>query len=160
MKKLRATEGVTMAGLEERTGVGRRAVHGWMHAGLLPRPALRGLGAIYDEPFIERVLQIRELRREGLKLREIPDELSRRAAKAKVAKKLADAAAQEAAAQATTAAAGPKATTPQGAPGMGAVQAWERVVLVPGLELSYRTDAGEVLRRLVEEIWTRYGLKT
>lgn len=35
---------------------------------------------------------------------------------------------------------------------------WERVVLVPGLELHVRADAGELLRRLAEEIHTRYGV--
>ncbi len=47
---------------------------------------------------------------------------------------------------------------PAGATPVVGAERWDRVVLLPGLELFVRADAGEVLTRLAAEIQARYAV--
>jgi DNA-binding transcriptional MerR regulator len=121
-----------MAGLMAKTGMSNRTIYAWVRAGLLPRPTSTGRGVRYDDAFIERATTIRRLRREGLNF----DQIRRRLA---------------------TPPAQPAPPAPPTAPAGLPSERWERLTLVPGLELSYRTDGGPVLRRLAAEIWQQFG---
>lgn len=127
-------QGLSMRELTRRTGVGRASIYGWARAGLLPQPG-RGRGARYDEAFVARVERIRDLRREHHYLDAVAAELAKPLPAPVVPV--------------------PPAVTPS-VPS----EKWERLTLLPGLEVSYRADGGPVLRRLAEEIWTQFAGRT
>jgi DNA-binding transcriptional MerR regulator len=132
-------QGLTMREVIAKTGASKRKIYGWIQAGLLPAPAKSGRGVRYDDAFVERVTTILRLRREHLSIDRIRRHLATPPAKPVE----------------------PAPPPPAAAPvapvaGLPAEQ-WERLVLLPGLELSYRTDGGPGLRRLAAEIWRQFG---
>jgi DNA-binding transcriptional MerR regulator len=132
MTKPKNLPGLTMDQLAAKTGMSRRTIYGWVRAGLLPRPASSGRGVRYDDAFVERTTTIQRLRREGLGFDQI-----RRRLEAPPAQP------EEPALSAV----------PVGLP----TEHWERLTLLPGLELLYRADGGPVLHRLAAEIWKQFG---
>lgn len=135
MTKRLDLQGLTMHELTARTGTSKRKIYGWIQAGLLPAPTRNGRGARYDDTFVERVMTIVRLRREHVSVDEIRRRLADSPAKPVEAAPLLPVVA---------------------AVGLPAEQ-WERLVLLPGLELSYRTDGGPGLRRLAAEIWKQFA---
>lgn len=144
-----------MRDLIEATGVTARMVRIYIQRGVLPHADGRGTGPVYGEEHLLRLRAIRRLLAERFSLDDIrrrlaripPEELARLGA----------------APQAPATAASP------GAPSVQAVdttasntaypaERWERVPLLPGLELHVRSDAGPLVRRLAEEIHARYSV--
>ena len=121
------------------TDVTRRTLRRWIHAGLLPSPELRGPATRYTAEHRDRLRAIVELRAQHLTVAKIWAQLATRSfAGAGVA--------------ATTGEvpAGPAAPTYASEP-------WERVVLIPGLELHVNTARGPLLRRIAADIVRHYG---
>ncbi|HEX2571718.1 MAG TPA: MerR family transcriptional regulator [Polyangia bacterium] len=137
MTKPKKLPGLTIYGLTEKTAIHRRTIYRWVRVGLLPKPTSRGRGVRYDAAFIERALTIRRLRREGHTLDQIRRQLAPPSS--------------------PPAAASPTSTAPPTDPTRLPSERWERLTLLPGLELSYRTDGGPVLQRLAAEIWKQFG---
>jgi predicted DNA-binding transcriptional regulator AlpA len=132
MSRRKKLPGLTMHEMVAKTGTSRRKIYEWIHAGLLPKPTSSGRGVRYDDAFVERVMTIVRLRHEGLYRAEIRRHLE-------------------------SAPPEPEEPTPSELPVAPSSERWERLVLLPGLELSYRTDGGPVLRRLAAEIWKQFG---
>ena len=139
MSRPKKPSGTSMRELNAMTGTSPRQVYGWMRAGLLPHPTSSGRGVRYDAAFVERAVAIARLREEGLFFDEIRDRLEHELRKPRSGPEE------------------PAASAPAASPVTPSAERWERLVLLPGLELSYRTDAGPVLRRLAAEIWKQYG---
>jgi DNA-binding transcriptional MerR regulator len=95
-------------------------------------PPFRGPGTRYAQAHLDRLLAVQALRRQGLRLAAIKARLDAPPP-------------------------APPAPAPRATPLAGA-EHWSRLVLLPGLELFVRADAGEVLERLAAEIRDRYGV--
>ncbi|HEX2572079.1 MAG TPA: MerR family transcriptional regulator [Polyangia bacterium] len=132
MTRPKKLPGLTMQELHAKTGIGKHTIYGWIRAGLLPRPTSSGRGVRYDDAFVERVQTIAQLRGEGLHFGGIRHHLE-------------DATSRS------------DAPAPSASPAAPPSERWERIMLLPGLELCYRTDGGPVLRRLAGEIWKQFG---
>ena len=66
----------TISELSQRTGIKRRNIHFYIQQRLLPPPKGAGLGARYDDEHVMRLQAIPILRKRGLKLDEIRDQLT------------------------------------------------------------------------------------
>lgn len=144
-------------------GVGRRTLRAWSAFGLVEAPPFRGAKTSYGRAQVERLVAIRKLREAGLGLGEIK---ARLAAEEAVKAERARLAEEEAAAKAAAAAEAPQAEREARAEVKPAERAgypaerWERVVLIPGLELFVNGAGGAILRRLAAEIYAQYGAGT
>lgn len=143
-------------------GVGERTLHYWMSCGLLQPPPFRGWATVYGRDYVARAKAIKALRDEGLSTAQIGEELAARDRAAK-ARALAAAAATTAAREAAPALAAPAHSVSEGAtrppPPLAPYpsEPWERIVLVPGLELHVNLAGGQILRRMAREIYSHYG---
>lgn len=141
-----------LAELARAGGVTPRAVRLYVTRDLLPAPVFRGRSTTYNEDHLVRLRAIARLRvDEGLQLDAIrsrlavlsPDDLAALGAPPPLA--------------------GPPAAPllgedrPAGDPLPGGAERWDRLALLPGLELHVRGDATAVVRRLAAEIHARYG---
>ena len=132
MSRRKKLPGLTMQEMVAKTGTSKRKIYEWIRAGLLPPPTSSGRGVRYDDAFVERVMTIVRLRHEGLYCDQIRHHLE-------------------------SAPPEPSEAAPSELPVAPSSERWERLMLLPGLELSYRTDGGSVLRRLAAEIWKQFG---
>ena len=130
MPRAKRSKGLTMKQLVEELHVGPRGVHGWIKAGVLPRPK-RGRGALYDEEFVARARWIDRRRMDGWLLSSIKEEL--------------DDTPRE-----TILAASGGGANPAQSPVV--TERWERIVLLPGLDLLFRADGPPLLRQVAETI--------
>lgn len=135
MPRTKRSKGLTMKQLVEQLHVGPRGVHGWIKAGVLPRPK-RGRGARYDDEFVARARWIDRRRMDGWLLSSIKEELD------------------ETPRETILAAAGGGGTTPAQTPVV--TERWERIVLLPGLDLLFRADGPPLLRQMAEMIARTY----
>ena len=126
-----------MEQLNAQTGVGRAAIYGWIREGLLPHPR-HGRGARYNAAFVARVERIRDLRKQN---------------------RLHSAIRRALATEPPPPA--PASAAPSQQPAVPDItpEKWERLTLLPGLEVSYRADGGPVLKRLAEEIWRQFATR-
>lgn len=148
-----------MSDLVAATGATPRAVRFYVERGLLPKAEGRGTGLIYTEEHVLRLRAVRHFRAQRLTVAQIRDRLAR----------LSPAELARLGAPPSPPGASPPATlgpgTSRTTPAAGAADAarswcaerWERVALLPGLELHVRADAGPLIRRLAEEIQSRYS---
>ncbi len=164
-KKIRV-EGWQHSELAALAGIGLRAMRYYFERNLLPRPSFRGTATRYGRPHLLRVVAIQKLKRDGnLTLDAIrrrlgamsADELERYATSGLVAGPLATAlgvVVHETAAMAVSPEAEPPpvAPTEESATRPVALESWNRVTLLPGLELLVKADASPLVRRLVEQI--------
>jgi DNA-binding transcriptional MerR regulator len=130
--------------LEEKLGVSRRVVHSWVAQGLLPPPLRRGPRTRYDEATVLRIRAIGALRARRMGLGAIKRWLltaTRDQIEALVRPPPAEAPA-----------------APDVEPIASPTERFERVRLVPGLELHVELGAGPLVRRLAREIVERYGV--
>jgi DNA-binding transcriptional MerR regulator len=135
-------EGFLLGELAALAGVRPRSVRYYVERDLLPRPEFRGTATRYTREHLLRIFAIQKLQREEhIDLDEIRMRLA--------AMSPADLEKYAPPAPATHVA-GP-GLTPPAAPTY-ASESWERVALLPGLELCVRADASPLVRRLVQEI--------
>jgi DNA-binding transcriptional MerR regulator len=135
-------QGVTAQDLAQQAGVSRDTIFTWTSRGLLPPVAFRGAATRYGTTHELRAGLIAKLRKEGVAYADIAlalavsdDELIRRAAPV----------------------AAPVATpvaTPAAPPDLGPT--WQRVELLPGLELHVASAASPFVRRVADEVIARY----
>jgi DNA-binding transcriptional MerR regulator len=138
--------------LAQRSGVGARTIRQYFGKHLLEKPPFRGAQTQYDDGHLIRIRAIRRLLHEY--------RMSFNAVRAELRKRSdADLAAllnpPQPAATATPAAGASASANPAGGPWLAA-ERWERVALLPGLELSLRADASPAVRRMAAEIATQY----
>lgn len=123
-------------------GVSRDTLHSWIDRGLLTPVPFRGASTRYGASFQLRAKVIAKLRREGVHLDEIHERLQ---------------SSDEALAQRHGFA--PKPVEASAAPGVVALSGaspWERVELLPGLELHVAVSASAFVRRVAAEVAERY----
>lgn len=122
--------------LAAQIGVSRDTLHSWIDRGLLTPVPFRGAVTAYGPSFQLRAKVIAKLRREGMHLDEIHEHLQ---------------ASDEALAQRHGYA--PKPAEASALPG---ASPWERVELLPGLELHVAASASAFVRRVAAEVAERY----
>ena len=133
--KLPPTEGMAVADLARQAGVTPRTVRYYVTCGALPRPEFRGRRTRYGDEHLLRLRAIAALQKEGLELAEIARRLAAMS-RTEVEAYLAPPAAPSLAASALAAHASGR---------------WDRVPLLPGMELHVRDDASPAVRRLAQE---------
>lgn len=139
-----------MRDLTRLPGVTHRIVRQYIQRGLLPHATGRGTGPVYTEEHLVRLRAIRRLLAERLSLDEIKRRLARLPPE-EIARLGAPPPAAAPAPAPATAGDPPASTAPYPA------ERWERVPLLPGLELHVRSDAGPLVQRVAEEIHARYS---
>lgn len=164
--------GYSLMELVRAAGVTERTVRYYVERRVMPGPELRGLHTTYTDEHLLRLRVIRHLREvERLRLEVIRKRIAGLSA-AELRALLPPGergpepeqkALQPAAPAASPQASAPAAGATQGrAPAAGATpypaERWERIVLVPGLEIHVRADCGPLLQRLAREIHAQYGV--
>jgi DNA-binding transcriptional MerR regulator len=151
-------DGYSLSQLVRAAGVTERTVRYYVERRVLPGPELRGFRTTYTDEHLVRLQVIRRLRKmERMNLQAI----GKRLAGLSAAELRALLPVEPAAGGDGKGAAGAEAAA-GGATGKGAAapypsERWERVVLLPGLELLVRADGGPILQRLAREIHLHYG---
>ncbi len=143
--------------LATRGEVTLRRVRLYVEEKLLPPPLARGNGRVYTEQHLVKLRAIRALRQKGMLLKDIQTRLR----SASTEELVAIGGASPAAAGTGTAEAGATASgTAEETAARSLGQRWQRIELLPGMELHVRADAGPLLARLAQEIHARYAVKT
>jgi hypothetical protein len=128
--------------LSRITGLTVRAIRYYVQLGLVPRPKPRGAATVYTREQLLRLQAIALLRkRDRLRLPLVKRRLSSMT--------------PEQIEQLVTPAAPAPAAPVDPLANRGA--RWDRIELLPGLELAVRTDATTLVRRLASEILGSYG---
>jgi DNA-binding transcriptional MerR regulator len=145
----RALQGGTVADyklteLARAAGVTSRAVRYYLGQGLLPAAEFRGGSTRYGEEHLLRLRAIQRLRAE--------ERLRLRAIRVRLAKLSPDEIAALAAPKPQRSAAGAGAALPPSEVGDLVGALWERIPLLPGLELHLRRDAAPLVRRFAAEM--------
>lgn len=148
-----AVEGMTAHELAARVGVNVRTVRFYTAEGVLPAPKFRGAATRYGRMHLLRMAAIRELQRDKrLSLPMIRRHLER--ADVAELERLAAAFLPELAAPAAEAAAAPPPAPAPVAPAVS--DTWQRLTLLPGLELHLHASASAevraLARRFVEDL--------
>ncbi len=160
--------GWTIAELEEFAQVSRRTVAAYVRRGLLSQPEFRGTATRYQRHHLLRLLAIRLMKAEGngrikaiqRRLQTMGDQqleawvLSRplppAAAKALEQSKAQATNANRAATVSAVSTAGSTRQSPSVPTQLLPTQSWERAVLMPGIELTWRKDAGPIVDRVAK----------
>ena len=137
----KAQTGLTIGELEAKLGLTRRVIHSWIAGGLIGPPSRRGPRSTYDDAQVLRIAAIQKLRAKRMGLPAIK-------------RWLLSATRDQVEALVNPPAPAPAAPAPTALDTHG--ERWERVALLPGLELHVRADAGALVRRLAGEIAERY----
>lgn len=151
--------------LAREAQVSARTVRYYVQRGLLPAPAFHGKDTTYDRGHLLRLQIIKKLQEAHLPLDEIQARIGA-ASEKELGRILTSSGGESGSAQ-------PKAVTPRGGPyrnpapdhppapennaTSGARERWDRIQLMPGLELHVRGDAGAEARRAALEIQSQYG---
>lgn len=135
----------TLETLERASGVQARTLRHWIKHKLLPRPNGTGRGTRYDARHLTRARAARQLRAQGLSLRDIRARIEN----------LSDA-------QLAAIAQPTRPTTPEGLPAPPPppaypAETWEVVPLFDGLVLMVNSAKGPGLRRIASEIYRYYN---
>ena len=141
--------------IERATRVSRRTLVAWAKVGLIPKPAFRGPATRYSREHVLRILAVKKLRGDYYMVDEVRKWMagaSIQGIEALVSPLPAFLAPPPpAASEAAAAPSDERAPPPPSYP----AERWERVVLLPGLELSVRDEPA--LRRIAEHIFQHYG---
>ena len=141
MAKEAAGRAYSIRQLAKAAGCPVRTIHSWVLSGLLPAPTSRGPGARYDERYLLRLRAVKALR----------SELSAAKVRARLEGATDDDLRAILGLEPKNAPLDPeKATLRLPAPSYVAPR-WERIELVPGLELSVK-EGSPALRRLAQQI--------
>ncbi|HLM74968.1 MAG TPA: helix-turn-helix domain-containing protein [Polyangiaceae bacterium] len=163
--------------LAREAQVSPRTIRYYVQRGLLPAPAFHGRDTTYDRSHLLRLQVIKKLQEGHLPLDEIQARIG--AASEKDLERIlvsAGVAAGAAAPKGAGSRGGPyRSSAPQDPPtdtdtntntntntntknaGSGALERWDRIHLMPGLELHVRSDAGADAMRAALEIQSQYG---
>ncbi|HVY48379.1 MAG TPA: helix-turn-helix domain-containing protein [Minicystis sp.] len=146
--------------LAREADVTPRTVRYYVQRGLLPPPDFRGSQTTYGPAHLLRLRIVKRLQQEHVPL----DEIAARLAGAgidQLERLLSDAHSTH---RVSSHAGSPYRQAPIVAPAAGPVpappgraEAWERVELLPGVELHVRADASPLARRVAREILSSYG---
>jgi DNA-binding transcriptional MerR regulator len=125
-------ESYTLSQLTRATGINARTLRHWTARGVFEAPPFRAAATRYGREHLARLRAIQALRQQGVRLDAIRARLDAPAA--------------------------PPATQPaRPPPPKYPAERWERIVLVPGVELHVNAAGGPMLRRMAEEIFAHYG---
>jgi DNA-binding transcriptional MerR regulator len=151
----RAPAGYLIGELAAIVGVTPRAIRFYVERGLLKAPVFGGNRTRYGEEHLLRIRAIQRLQaEEGLRL----DAIRQRLAKLSPAELTALAPPEPAAGPPEPGAGGGAQAAPAGPlVAAGAADRWDRIALLPGLELHVRSDATPLVLRLAAEIQAKYG---
>ncbi len=142
--------------LGREAGVAARTVRYYVQRGLLPAPEFRGKDTTYGEDHLIRLRAIKRLQEAHLPLDDIQARLEG-ASRAEI-ERLASGKATIAVPLPPAEPDGPHPyRSPPPRRRDPAVETWQRLELVPGVELFVRTDAGPEARRVAREIQSQYG---
>ncbi|MDO9018222.1 MAG: MerR family transcriptional regulator [Deltaproteobacteria bacterium] len=135
-KKPGADDGVSARALAQSLGVSRETIFAWVARGLLPSVTFRGAYTRYSASHQLRAKVVAKLRAEGVAYDDIAPLLE-----------LSD---DELAARHFP------APSPQPTPVGSGLPTWQRVELLPGLELHIAMSASAFVRRIADEVVARY----
>jgi DNA-binding transcriptional MerR regulator len=140
--------------------VSPRTIRYYVQRGLLPAPAFHGKDTTYDRGHLLRLQVIKKLQEGHLPLDEIQAKIGA-ASEKELERMLADGSAPPPPKNATHRG-GPYRNPAPGEPpskeaASEARERWERIHLMPGLELHVRSDAGADAKRAALEIQSQYG---
>lgn len=146
--------------LAREAQVSPRTIRYYVQRGLLPAPVFHGKDTSYDRGHLLRLQAIKKLQDAHLPLDEIQARIG--AASEKELEKIVSGPGGSAPPPPKGAASrGGRSRAPEGPPeGAAAFEAperWDRIHLMPGLEIHVRSDADAEVRRLAREIQSQYG---
>lgn len=124
-------ESYTLDQIAAATGLTPRTIRHWTARGLFEPPPFQAAATRYGRDHLARLRAIQQLRAQGLLLDAIRARLD-----------------------------APPPELPQApvrSPPKYPAERWERIVLVPGVELHVNAAGGPMLRRMAEEIFAHYG---
>lgn len=125
-------ESYTIDQIARATGLTARTIRHWTARGLFEPPPFQAAGTRYGREHLARLRAIQQLREQNVRLDVIRARLD-----------------------------APPAPTPQvparPPPPKYPLERWERIVLVPGVELHVNAAGGPMLRRMAEEIFASFG---
>ena len=128
----RPEESYTIEQIGRATGLTPRTIRHWTARGLLEPPPFHAAATRYGQGHLARLRAIQALRKQNLLLDQIRARLD-----------------------------APPPVTEQAParppPPKYPAERWERIVLVPGVELHVNAAGGPMLRRMAEEIFAAYG---
>jgi DNA-binding transcriptional MerR regulator len=140
--------------------VSPRTIRYYVQRGLLPAPAFHGKDTTYDRGHLLRLQVIKKLQEGHLPLDEIQAKIGA-ASEKELERILADGSASPPPKNATHRGGSYRNPSPEEPPSKEAAaearERWERIHLMPGLELHVRSDAGADARRAALEIQSQYG---
>ncbi len=125
-------EGYTIDQIAHATGLTARTIRHWTARGLIEPPPFRAAATRYGGEHLARLRAIQQLREQNVRLDVIRARLDAPAAPV-----------------------APALVRPP--PPRYPLERWERIVLVPGVELHVNAAGGPMLRRMAEEIYAAYG---
>jgi DNA-binding transcriptional MerR regulator len=149
--------------LAREAQVSPRTIRYYVQRGLLPAPAFHGKDTTYERGHLLRLQVIKKLQQSHMPLEEIQARIT--AASAAELERMLSQTQSRAGASAEPAPRG----GPYRAPGArdplpvhipsaaGQPERWERIHVMPGLEVHVRSDAGPEARRAAREIQSQYG---
>ena len=130
-------ESYTIDQIGQATGLTSRTIRHWTARGLLEPPPFHAAATRYGRDHLARLRAVQQLREQGLLLDQIRARLD-----------------------AAPAPAPEPETSRRAPPPKYPAERWERIVLVPGVELHVNAAGGPMLRRMAEEIFAAYGPAT
>ncbi len=144
--------------LMKATGLTRRVIRFYVQRELLPPAEGRGPGTNYGEEHLVRLRAVRRLRAERLNVAQIRARLAK-LSPAEIAQLGAPGAGEGGSPGARGAlTSGPAGRAGQPTGHFPGAECWERIALLPGLELHFRSDAGPLVLRTADEIRSRYSV--
>lgn len=151
--------GMTAAEVAAQAGIQARTIAFYISEGLLPSPRFRGPATRYDREHLLRVVAIKKLQRdEKLSLSQVKRRLktmTREQLEELARAELAKSEAMPSQKDATPAGAAEGA--PARASASTAMTSWERLEILPGLELFVRSNVSPHVRRVVREIEAQFA---
>ncbi len=148
--------GWTIAELEQLSGVTRRTIADYVRRGLLSAPEFRGTATRYQRHHLLRLLAVRLLRRDGVSrlariFRQLQAMGDQQVESFVLSRPLPTATLRAlGATQPSTNPSGKPPATSTATEAAPVAETWQRAVLMPGLELTWRREAGPLVERLAQ----------
>ena len=139
-----AAPGYLIDELARLTGATARSIRYWVRREVLPAPRHKGPQTRYAAGCVARIEALRLLQGQGASLRDIRRRFDN---------------ATPTEIEAWVHPAPPPAAAPAPDAPAWRAEGWQRLTLVPGLELHVRDDGGEAVRQIANEIAQRWGVR-